>query len=305
MKGKVLITGSSGLIGKSLTRLLKDSGYHVAGLSRHKHPTGKEELFHWDPDHNFIDSAALKDVTHIIHLAGAGIADKRWTKKRKKEIIDSRVGTARLLYDYVIREGTGVRCFISASGTGYYGAVTGNRIFTEDDSAGSDFAAETCVLWEEAADLFKSSGIRTVKVRTAVVLARNGGFISKILPLARAGIALWFGDGRQYFPWIHIDDLCNIYLKAVDDETMAGPYNAVAPQSVSQAEFMKKAAQKGGKPAIRAGVPSFVLQLAFGEMSEILLTGSRVSASAIEAEGYSFVYPSCESALKQILFSHR
>jgi uncharacterized protein len=301
VKGKVLITGSSGLIGKSLARLLKERGYQVGGLSRHKPPTGNEELYHWDPNKKFIDSAALKDVTHIIHLAGAGIADKRWTGKRKKEIIGSRVGTARLLYDYVIREGTGVRCFISASGIGYYGAVTGERIFTEDDSAGSDFAAETSVLWEEAADLFKSSGIRTVKVRTAIVLARNGGFIRRILPLARAGIAIWFGDGRQYFPWIHIDDLCNIYLKAIEDETMEGPYNAVAPQSVTQAEFMKRTADKAGKPALKAGIPTFIIKMALGEMSSLLLNGSRVSSSAIETAGYCFKYSSSDSALDQIL----
>lgn len=303
--GRVLITGSGGLVGRSLVPLLKENGFEVVRLVRNNNQPSFPGVFAWNLKEQYIDPVALQGVTHIVHLAGSNIAEGRWTEKRKREIIKSRVDSARLLYDTAVKENIPLRCFVSASGTGYYGTETGERIFIEEDPPGSDFLARTCVKWEESAGLFRNSGIRSVMLRTAVVISGSGGFLKRVTPLLKFRTILWFGKGQQHFPWIHIDDLCNIYLKALVDDKMEGPYNAVAPGSVTQHEFMKCMARIKGKPAFRAGIPSSIIKLAFGEMSSILLTGSRVSASAIEAAGYSFSYPSCEDALKQVLSSQR
>jgi len=159
-------------------------------------------------------------------------------------------------------------------------------------------------LWEEGADLFVSEGVRTVKVRTGIVLAKEGGFMKKISFPSSAGIFAWFGNGRQYFPWIHIEDLCNIYLSALENADFNGPYNAVAPHHVTQREFMKIYAKIKGKPALKAGIPSFLISILLGEMSVMLLNGSRVSNAALKATGFKYRYPTVEDAINEILI-HR
>jgi uncharacterized protein len=301
-KGSVLITGAGGLIGSSLVRLLKSSGYSVVTLTRQ---TGKADsargIYKWDPENHTIDRRAFHDVSHIIHLAGAGIADKRWTIKRKREVVDSRVKTARMIYDVVIREEVPVKCYISASATGIYGNTTSKKIYTEEDRAADDFLARVCHLWEESADMFRASGIRSVKIRTGIVLAPDGGFMNKIKPLAKMGIYPWFGNGKQYIPWIHIDDLCAIYHRALIDENMEGPYNAVAPEHITQSDFMRTYAAIKRIPALKAGIPSLLVRLLLGEMSSMLLKGSRVSTAALEASGFIFHYPSAKDALEQLV----
>jgi uncharacterized protein (TIGR01777 family) len=301
----VLITGSGGLVGRSLVPLLRKNGFEVVRLVRNNNLPSGSGVYTWNLKKQYVDPAAFRGVTHIVHLAGSNIAAGRWTEKRKREIVKSRVDSARLLYDTAARENIPLRCFVSASGTGYYGIETGERIFLEEDPPGNDFLARTCVKWEESAGLFRKSGIRSVILRTAVVIAGSGGFLKRVIPLLKVRTVLWFGNGQQHFPWIHIDDLCNIYLKALVDDKMEGPYNAVAPGSVTQREFMRCMARIKGIPAFRAGIPSYLVKLAFGEMSSLLLTGSRVSSAAIEAAGYSFSYPSCEDAMEQVLSSQR
>jgi uncharacterized protein (TIGR01777 family) len=295
-KGRVLITGSGGMTGRALTEFLTADNWEVVHLYRGKVPAGHKEVsYRWDPDNGFIDPAAVKGVTHIIHLAGAGIADKRWSKRRKKEIVSSRVDTAKLLFDTAIRERAEVKCFISASATGYYGNDTGSVMLTEDSPPGADFLAMTCVKWEEAADMFRKSGIRTVKIRTGIVISVNGGFLGRMMPFIKFRKALWFGSGKKYFPWVHIDDLCRIYLRALDDNTFEGPYNAVTPKQVTQKEFIIAMTTMKGKPLIKAGIPSFLIRLALGEMSTMLLTGNRVMATALEAADFKWLYPSQET----------
>ncbi len=299
-KGRVLITGAGGMTGRRLKATLEESGYEVVALRHRKNSEPAGRGFTWDIVKGSIDSGALDGVSHIVHLAGAGIADKRWSKNRKSEIVASRVNSARLLFEKVKEERVPLKCYISASATGIYETGLSTEAATENEAPAGGFLGETCRLWEESADLFSNDGIRTVKIRTGIVLAKEGGFIKRITPPSRAGLFAWFGSGRQFMPWIHIEDLCRIYLVAVENEAVSGAYNAVAPEHITQASFMRTFAKVKGRPALLTGIPSMVVRLAFGEMSEMLLTGRRVSSAAIESAGFAFRYRTAEEALRQI-----
>jgi uncharacterized protein (TIGR01777 family) len=294
---KILITGQSGLIGKHLTELLQEKGYEVCGLSRS--PKGENQFF-WDVEKMQLDSNALKNVSVIVHLAGAGIAEKRWSAARKKEIIDSRVKSAELLYQSVKNEAIPLETFISASGINYYGTITTENIYTETDQAGADFAAQCCVVWEEAADRFAEM-TRVAKLRTGVVLAKNDGALKKMLPPLKMGVGSPLGSGKQYMPWIHIDDVCQMYLWAIENTSAGGAYNAVAPEHITNRDFMKKIAGQLKKPFFFPAVPAFVIKLIFGEMGSLVLEGSRASAEKLMKEGFSFQFPQLNEALKNVL----
>jgi uncharacterized protein len=298
----VLITGGSGLIGKYLTSRLLSEGYKVSHLSRKPGSEGKVRSFHWDPEKGIIDPAALTGVDCIVHLAGANLGEKRWTKKRKREIIDSRVESARLLFHEIQYQKTGVKAFISASAVGIYGAVTTGKVFTETDIAASDFTGEVCRKWEEAADMFASAGIRTVKLRTPPVMERNDSALTKMLIPAKFGF-LVKTKGSQYMPWIHVSDITGIYMKAVTDATMKGVYNAVAPEHVTHQEFMKTLGAILHKPVIPMPFAESVLKAVFGEMADIILEGSRVSDEKIISAGYNFRFDTLKDALSDI-FNH-
>lgn len=300
-KGRVLITGAGGMTGRRLMSMLKESGYEVVALRHRKNGATASEGFTWDIAKRSIDSGALEGVSHIIHLAGAGIADRRWSKKRKGDILSSRVNSARLLFDRVKEEGVSLKCYISASATGIYESGLNTEPATENEAPARGFLGETCRLWEESADLFSKEGIRTVKIRTGIVLASEVGFIKRITPPSKVGLFAWFGSGRQFMPWIHLEDLCRIYIDALDNEAVRGAYNAVAPQHITQASFMQTFAQVKGRPALLTGIPSILVRLAFGEMAEMLLTGRRVSSAAIESTGFLFRYKTAEEALRQIV----
>jgi uncharacterized protein (TIGR01777 family) len=259
------------------------------------------KVYEWDPDSGVIDPEAISTADYIIHLAGAGLGDRRWSEKRKKEILDSRTDTARLLAAGFMQTGRRPRAFISASGTGYYGSATSEHVYTESDEPGTDFIGEVCRRWEETAKEAEKLGIRTVIIRTGIVLTRRGGALQRMALPARFGIGSPLGSGRQYVPWVHIDDLCNIYLKAVGDLSMSGAYNAVAPEHVTNREFMKTVSTVLGKPFFLPAIPSFMFRILFGEMSTILLNGSRVSPEKIISSGYSFDYPGLRNALLSLL----
>lgn len=296
----VLITGGTGLIGRVLCKKLMKKGYNVALLSRKSTPYVDIPVYTWDPDNNLIDREAISSADCIIHLAGAGIGDKRWTKKRKELILSSRIKTCDLLFNKVQESGTKLKAFISASGIGWYGAETSEKIFSEADPPAGDFIGEVCRQWELSADRFQESGIRTVKIRTGIVLARKGGALGRMILTVRPGLGSALGSGRQYNPWIHIDDLCNIYIRAIEDKSMAGSWNAVAPEHITNREFMRKLARVLEKPFFIPAVPSFAIKLLFGTMSEILLKGSRVSAAKILSTGYNFEFPALENAMKNL-----
>ena len=296
----VLITGGAGLIGRHLCKKLKEKGYNIALLRRKSNPYDDIPVYTWDPDKNIIDPQAISNADYIIHLAGAGIGDKRWTKKRRVLISDSRIKTGELIFNKVQESGKRLRAFISASGIGYYGTITSDKIFTETDQPANDFLGEICRKWEQMADRFEESGIRTVKIRTGVVLTAKAGALGRMIPLVRIGIGSSLGSGKQYLPWIHIDDLCNIYIKAIEDKSLKGTYNAVSPEHITNKSLMRALAKVLRKPFCFPAVPSFTMKILFGKMSGILLDGSRVSADKIISAGYNFEFPDLESALKNL-----
>ena len=298
---KVLITGGSGTIGRYLTSLLLEKGYQVSHLSRHYNSFGKVRVFRWDPDKQILDPVILEGTEVIIHLSGANIGDGRWTGKRKEEIIRSRVDSSMLLHRVVTENSVPLKVFITASGIGYYGAFTSEKVFTEEDLPGYDFLADTCRKWEEAACRFENSGIRTVRIRTAAVLERNSGILPKFLNLVSLGIFPKIGKGRHYLPWIHINDLCNIYLKAIDDEKMQGPFNASSPGHVTQGAFVKILTRVMDKKGIYLPVLPVILRTALGIRASLVSTGSRVSPDKIINAGYRFEFDNLHDALKDIL----
>jgi uncharacterized protein (TIGR01777 family) len=297
----VLITGGSGLIGRYLTSLLLEKGYSVAHLSRGRGYPGRVKVFTWSPEKEVLDPVVFTGIDYVIHLAGANIGSKRWTEQRKCEIINSRVGSSRVIHKTITDNKLSIKAFISASAIGYYGAVTSERKYTESDASANDFLGTTCRLWEESADLFEKSGIRTVKIRTGVVLEKSDSALSKFLSGARFGLFPVLGNGKQYLPWIHISDLCNIYLKALEDEKMYGGYNAVSPDYTDIRRFVKTLASVMKKPFIAPPVPSIFLRLAMGESSVVALKGSRVSPEKLISAGYNFLYPELASALEDAL----
>lgn len=299
-KSTVLISGGSGLIGKYLTSVLLENGFEVKHLSRKASQFGRVRVFRWDPEKMIIDPVVFEGIDYIVHLSGASIGEGRWTSIRKKELKSSRVDSAKLLFDVVSKNNFPIKGFISASGIGYYGSITSERIFTEEDQPAEDFTGQLCRKWEEAADMFSLSGIRTVKIRTAVVLERSDSALTKIMMPARFGFLAKTGSGRQYMPWIHIDDICGIYLQAIVDESMNGAYNAVAPEHTTHAAFIRTLSSVVGKPVFPVSVPGFVLKLIYGKMSEIVLQGSRASSEKIRNAGYEFKFADLHSALKDV-----
>lgn len=297
----VLISGGSGLVGKYLTSLLLAEGYTVSHLSRNTNQFGKVRVFRWDPAKAILDPLVFDGVDYVIHLAGANIGEKRWSVGRKKEIISSRIDSARLLYETVSNNNIKLKAFISASAIGYYGLTTSDKIYIEDDLPATDFLGSTCRLWEEAADMFTDAGIRTVKIRTAVVLEKSDSALAKLLKPASFGIFPVLGTGRQYMPWIHIDDLVSIYLKAINDDKMSGPYNAVAPHHITQLEFMRALALSMNKTFFHPPVPAIFLQMVLGRMATVALKGSRISSERMLNDGFAFKFNNVEAALTNVL----
>jgi uncharacterized protein (TIGR01777 family) len=296
----VLITGGSGMIGRYLTSALLAEGFAVSHLSRGSEQSGRVKVFSWDPEKGILHPDAFDGVDAIVHLAGANIGEKRWTENRKNEIRKSRIDSARLLYKVIKENSLPVKTFISASGISYYGTVTTDRIFNENDPPAADFLGNICREWEEAADMFSKDGIRTVKIRTAVALEKNDSAIRKMILPAKFGFMGYVGSGKQYMPWIHVKDLAGIYVRTLKDENMQSAYNAVAPQHVTHEEFMKTLAQVLKKPLMPVPLPAAALKLAYGEMADIVLKGSRVSSEKIRNAGFNFQFGDLHSALEDI-----
>jgi len=294
----ILITGGTGLIGKHLCNVLRSKGYKILILSRNK--TNNPNTYYWNISENYIDPKAIQTADYVIHLAGSGIADKRWTKKIKKELIDSRVKSANLLFSKIKTLNPNLKGFISASGIGYYGAITSEKIFKETDVSGNDFLATVCKIWEEASNQFNSLNIRTVILRTGVVFSKKGGAFEKMSQPIKLGFGSPIGTGNQYIPWIHIDDLCNMYVEVIENNELNGIYNAVAPDYVTNEFLTKSIATILHKKAWLPNVPSFMLKLIFGEMAVILLEGSRVSSEKIKSAGFKFKYSFLPEALKDL-----
>jgi uncharacterized protein (TIGR01777 family) len=297
----VLISGGSGLIGRYLTSLLLAEGFRVSHLSRQANSSGEVRTFRWDPAKRYLNPAVLEGIDYIVHLSGANIGETPWSVSRRSEIISSRVDSANLLFTTVRDHNHKLKAFISASAVGYYGSVTSERIYSEENPPSKDFLGRTCRSWEEAADLFAGIGIRTVRIRTGVVLAKNDSALTRLMNPARFGLVIRLGSGKQYFPWIHIEDLSRIYLKAVQDNNMRGAYNAVAPEHINHTDFIRVMAGVMKRPVILPPVPGWFIKTALGEMSDLVLKGSRISSEKIVGSGYSFRYKSAKEALENII----
>ncbi len=297
----VLITGGTGAIGQRLTQKLREKGHDVHLFSRQ---ANDDHTHLWNWKKGIVDQKALFEADYIIHLAGAGIFDKAWSPERKELILNSRVSSAQLLFEKVRASGSRPKAFICASAVGFYGAQTNDHIYTEEDVPAFDFLGQVCVKWETMADRFNDLGIRTVKIRTGVVLSGDALIVKKTALAVRAGFGAQFGNGQQYLPWIHVDDLCEIYLKAITDEKMSGAYNAVAPNPVTNAEFTDVTSRLLNKKLLFKKVPAALLRLVFGERAILLLTGSRISSIKISDAGYIFHFPYLQGALAQILSGH-
>ena len=302
MAKTVLITGGTGLIGTALTKRLLAKGYEVAHLGRIRRALPHIKNYIWDIKNKTIEPGALESADYIIHLAGAGVFDKPWTDAYKYEIIDSRVSSANILYDYIEKFNLKPKAFITASGVAVYGADTGENSINETTPSGPGFLAEVVHAWESAADKFQNLGIRTVKLRTGIVLDKNGGALEKIVGPIKLGVGAPLGKGSQYIPWIHVDDLCEMYIWSIENENMKNIFNGVSPFPVSNKEFTTEAARILRKPLILPNVHSFILKLYLGgERAEYILGGNRIVNPKIELEGFKYKFPIIKSALHNLL----
>lgn len=302
MHNTVLIGGGTGLIGTALARALSDRGDEVRLLSRQPAKVRDYRAYHWDAQAGTLDAGALAGVTHVVNLAGAGIADARWTQARKRVIVESRTKTAGLLAEALLAHGREAQAYISASAIGYYGD-RGEGLVDESDLSGDGFLSASTVAWEYAVGhLAGETGLRTVALRTGIVLSPNGGALAAMLKPARFGLSGYFGNGQQWYSWIHLDDIVGVYLAAIDDVRMSGPVNAVSPEPTRNRTLAEVLAKAVHNPALAVPVPAIGLRLALGEMSHTVLDSTRVSADKLCNEfGYQFQHPHLPGALHDLL----
>ncbi|MBN1251144.1 MAG: TIGR01777 family oxidoreductase [Bacteroidales bacterium] len=300
MDKNILIAGGTGLVGTELSKLLTQKGYNVAVLSRNKN-FKVYKSFYWNYEQGILDVEAIEFADVIINLTGENISNKRWTKKQKEIIIDSRIKTTNLIFEKTKSAKNKPITYISASAIGYYGTFTSEKIFTEEDKAGNDFLAKTGISWEKSADQFNLLNIRTLKLRIGVVFSKNGGALPKIIKPVKFGIGSAIGKGKQYIPWIEISDLARIFLFIIENKNTNSVYNAVSPNFISNYELTKSLAKILKKPFFFPNIPAFIMKLIFGEMSSILIKGSRVSSDKIQKEGFEFKFKNIEDIFTDLM----
>ena len=296
---KILIAGATGFVGTYLINYLLEKGYSINALSRSKQVSHHKNLvyFRWDIHKQYIDRNAFENVDTIINLTGANIGEKRWTKERKSEIISSRIKSIDLLYQYVSENKFSINTFISSSAVGYYGAVTTDEMFKETSENGTDFLATVCKEWENTAMKFNDIGIRTVILRKGVIVGKDGGIVQKLAPLAKLGINVSLGSGKQYLPWIDIRDLVKLYEFIFSNSKINGIFNAVSSENITMNEFSKTLLKSYKIRTILPNAPSCIIRLLFGEMSVMFLEGSKVSNEKLKKTGFSFEFDTIEKSL--------
>ncbi len=302
----VIITGGTGMVGQALTNTLLEKGYKVIVLSRTPKVSSRHNLSYavWDIEKMYIEPAAIASADIVVHLAGESVATKRWTAKRKQEIVDSRVKTSALLVNTIKEIPHHIHTIISASAIGWYGPDNEKSLiegFKEVDPVDTSYLGSTCQLWEAGMQPIKTMGIRLVTLRIGIVLNKRGGALAEFIKPANFGLATILGNGKQIVSWIHQQDLCNIIIYAAEHKAMEGVYNAVAPHPVFNKTLAVAVASKIHQFYIPVYVPSFVLKLMLGEMSIEVLKSAKVSSQKIQEAGYVFEYPTIELALTQIL----
>jgi uncharacterized protein len=296
---RILITGSSGLIGSALIAHLNDQGHKVVRLVRRAVAPG-EEVAVWDPAAGKLEPSALQQTDAVVHLAGENIAGLRWTRKRKERIRNSRVRGTRLLSESLAQLAVPPRVLVCASGINFYGS-SGDDILAEDSPAGSSFLSEVCQAWEAAAEPARRKGIRVVNLRTGMVLSSKGGALQTMLPAFKAGFGGKLGGGRQFVSWIAIDDLTRAISHTIATESLSGPVNATSPNPVRNVEMTNALGKVLGRPTFFT-VPTFALRLLLGEMADdLLLCSLRVEPRRLLDSGFTFQFPDYETTLRHLL----
>jgi uncharacterized protein (TIGR01777 family) len=297
---KIAIAGGTGLVGTELSHLLSRQGHEVVHLSRRENLQATFPAYQWDLEKHWIDPKALEGTSILINLAGAGIADGRWTPERKQLIISSRVESARTLKKAIEDRPGQFQAYLSASAIGYYGDRE-DQLLSEESAPGRGFLAKSTGAWEEAIQEVAETGIRTVAFRIGIVLSPLGGALEKMLQPLQFRISGYFGNGRQWYSWIHIEDLARMFAHALEQPSLEGIYNGVSPSPVTNYEFAKVLADVKGGPVLVAPVPAFALRIVFGEMADTILSSAKVSHKSIAATGFTYNYPTLPEALEALL----
>lgn len=304
MKARILITGGTGLVGQALSLLLESNGYEVAYLTRSPIKSHRK-LFYWDWEKDYIDAEAIEYADAIIHLAGENISNRKWTSAQKNRIVSSRVQTTRLLEQAIGSSSKKPIAFISASAIGYYGSISSDQIFGEEDPPGTDFLAETVVRWEESVKQIHALNIPTAILRIGIVMSRQGGALTKMLLPIKWGLGAALGSGKQWMPWIALEDLSRLFLFVLEQKLVATSpkdlliYNAVSMDNINNKELMRQMAKAIKRPFFLPPVPGFIFKLIFGEMSTLLLKGSRVSSEKIISEGFDFRFTKIQDLFEE------
>jgi len=295
----ILVAGATGFIGKYLTYYLLQKGYRVNALTRSEKKSTTTNLFYykWNIDKWEIDKNAFENVETIINLTGVNIGEKRWTKERKREILDSRVKSINLLYENVKFNDITLKLFISSSAVGYYGAINSSNLYTELSPNGKDFLASVCKEWESAACQFKELSERTIILRKGVIIGKDGGIYKKIAPIAKLGINTAIGTGQQFLPWIEITDLLRLYGFIILNDKIDGIYNAVATEQITMNKFSDVLLESFDKKSCLPNIPKIFVKLLVGKMSVMFLKGLRVSNQKLINSEFIFTYDTISKAL--------
>jgi len=299
VKKKILIAGGTGLIGSRLCKVLAKM-YDIHILTRSKTSiTGSIKKINWDLNNKTSDIDSSENYSIVINLTGAGIAEKRWTKKRKKELIDSRGETTNFLSEIILNMTQQPEVYIGASATGYYGGQ-GDLVLDETSNHGDEFLSDCCVLWEQAHNLIKPEVNRHIIIRIGIVLSTLGGAMKEIIKPAKLGVAGYFGDGTAYYSWIHIDDLVGMFLTSIEDERVEGIYNGVAKEPITIKYLTKSIKTVFAPIALMLPVPSFILKLMMGEMSKMLLNSTRVISNQWIKTSFNYKHPEIDKAIEDL-----
>jgi uncharacterized protein (TIGR01777 family) len=301
----VIITGGTGLIGTALSKFLVSQGFQVIILSRNPkaHRTTSPGITYaaWDIEEQSVNEEVFKKAKYVIHLAGAGVVDKPWTEKRKKEIVESRTRSSALLVKAISHIPNDIESVVSASAIGWYRQNV-SMPAVETDPPGTDFLSETCVAWEKSIEPVTQLGKRLVVLRTGIVLSNEGGAFPAFAKPVRLGIAGILGNGKQIISWLHIEDLCRIYVEAMKNREWTGIYNAVSPNPVNNRTFTTELAKKmKGSFFVPIPVPDFVLRFRLGDRSEEVLKSSNISSAKLKKTGFQFIYPTIDAAFRELL----
>lgn len=296
----VVISGGTGLLGMRLSYLLTKLGYEVRHLSRSENLKAIYPAYTWDLTKKIINPLAFQGADAVVHLAGANLAEGRWTAVRKKELIDSRVESTKLLAEAIGNQAVKPSVFVACSAVGFYGSQ-GTKILTENSPKGNDFMSDICEQWEQSSELVRQQGIRTPIIRVGVVLSSQGGALYEFKRTYPFRLGAYFGFGQQYYSWIHIDDICKIFIRAIEDASMTGIYNGAAPTPITTKELAQAISKAYHQKTLLLPVPTPLLKLGMGEMSDIVLNSTRAIPKALQDLNFQFEHPELVGAIEDLI----